>query len=312
MQLADLDTKGSRAHFADILPPLPDNGKPTARLHFDSLAELVAYLPREKPMGRGGEYWSKEDPGFYGSTMKQALDMARDGWSEGAERVLPLLDKVRTERPTARRITRYDVAGAYAVVPRYLAGNPLAMRRHETDRTSKTPIITLVCSSSSPWNVGTQNFESLACAAAAVTDRLEDAGFRVEIIAGRRESNNSRGTVEANGENNALGDRSEVFFRAKASDETPNLARLAFALAHPSIFRRILFAVTEMHPDYDKSMFGCQGYAIAISEVQDRPPGTYVFPSLAHLYKISRSGDPIVIFDEVIKTLKAQGCPGLE
>jgi hypothetical protein len=312
MQLADLDTKGSRAHFADILPALPDNGKRTARLHFDSLADLVSYLPREEPSGRGRQYWSNENPDFYGSTMQQALDMARDGWSEGAERVAPLLDKVRTERPTARRITRYDVAGAYAVVPRYLAGNPLAMRRHETAKTSKTPIITLVCSASSPWNVSPKAFEAVACAAAAVTDRLEDAGFRVEIISGRRESNDSRGTIEANGENNALGHRSEVFFRAKAADETPNLSRLAFALAHPAIFRRILFAVTDMHPDYDQSMTGCQGYAIALAAVKDRPAGTYVLPALAHLHKVSERGDPLKIFDEVIKTLKDQGCPGLE
>lgn len=312
MKLSELDTKGSRAHFADILPPLPKNGKPTARLHFDSLADLVAYLPDSAPIGTGRQYWKDGDLSFYGSTMRAALDMARNGWTQGAERVAPLLDKVRTERPVARKISRYDVAGAYAVVPRYLAGNPLAMRRHETAKTNKSPIITLICSSSSPWTVSPQVFEALACAAVAVADRLEDAGFRVEIIAGRRESSDMRGTTEADGTNNALGHRSEVFFRAKAADETPNLARLSFALAHPAIFRRILFAVTDMHPDYEKSMQGCQGYAVAIAAVQDRPVGTYVLPALAHLHTVSRKGDAVAIFDEVIRTLKAQDCPGLE
>lgn len=312
MQIADLDTKGGRAHFADILPTLPENGKQTARLHFDSLAELIGHLPQDRPNGRAAQYWRDGDMSFYGCTMTEALDMARNGWKEGAERVAPLLDKVRTERPTARRITRYDVAGAYAVVPRHLAGNPLAMRRHEISKTNKQPVITLVCSASAPWNISPAVFEAVACAATAVTDRLEDAGFRVEIIAGRRESSDMRGTTEANGENNAKGYRSEVFFRAKAADETPNLARLAFALAHPGVFRRILFAVTELHPDYDKSMFGCQGYAIALAAVKDRPAGTYVLPAMAHLHKVSKKGDPIKIFDEVISTLKEQGCPGLE
>jgi hypothetical protein len=312
MQLADLDTKGGRAHYADILPPLPDNGKRTARLHFDSLAELVDYLPKNKPFSRGHEVWTRDDKDFFGATMREALDMARDGWTAGAERVAPLLDRVKTDRPTARRITRYDVAGAYAVVPRYLAGNPLAMRRHETAPTNKTPIITLISSASSPAYVGTKVFEAVACAAAAVTDRLEDAGFRVEIIAGRRESSSSNGTVNADGTNNTKGFRSEVFFRAKAADETPNLPRLAFALAHPALFRRVLFLTTEMHPDYDESMQGVQGYAIALAAVQDRPPGTYVLPALAHLHTISKAGDPLKIFDEVIKTLRDQGCPGLE
>lgn len=312
MQISDLDTKGGRAYFADVLPALPENGKQVARLHFNSLAELVEYLPREKPLGRGKEQWTRDDPSFYGCSMAQALDMARDGWKDGAERVAPLLERVRTERPMARRITRYDVAGAYAVVPRYLAGNPLAMRRHEISKTNKTPVITLVSSISAPWNIDPKVFEALATAAAAVTDRLEDAGFRVEIIAGRRESSNSEGTVEANGKNNSRGFRSEVFFRAKAADETPNISRLAFALAHTGVFRRILFAVTDMHPDYDKSMMGVQGYAIALSAVQERPPGTYVLPAMAHLHKVSKQGDPITIFDEVIRTLKDQGCPGLE
>jgi len=40
-----LPADGTRAAFADILPPIPDNGTPTARLHFDSLSDLAALIP---------------------------------------------------------------------------------------------------------------------------------------------------------------------------------------------------------------------------------------------------------------------------
>jgi hypothetical protein len=315
MNIADIATDGSRAHFAAVLPDLPANGKTLARLHFDSLSELAAFIPAAAPASTKEDdrrHWTAADEGFYGKTrnMSAALDLARDGWKDGAERARPLLDRVKVARPTRKALTRYDVAGAVAVVPRYLAGNPLAMKTRQTSPTAQSPVITLVSATSAPWYVKPEDFEFAAVAAAAIIDRLEDAGFRVEVIAGRRESNNSTGAASGTGENNALGDRSEIYFRLKAAQDALDLDRLVFGLGHPAVHRRLLFAAGAMHPDYKKSLGSWQGYAVSLDKLE-RPMGTFALPSMV---SVSKGGhkDAISVFDKAVETLKAQGCPGLE
>jgi len=311
MSIATLPADGTRAAFADILPPIPDNGTPTARLHFDSLGELAAAIPDSPRKGRPGSAWIDDnDRDFYGVTLTEARRLARDGWQEGAERVQPLLDRVKTARPTRKALTRWDVAGAVPSIPRYLAGNPLHMRTRQISATSQQPIITLISSTSAPWWTETATFERLACAAAAIVDRLEDAGFRVEIIAGRRESSDPSGAGTASGANNARGHRSEMFFRVKAAQDSLDLARVAFGIGHPSVHRRLLFAAGNSHPAFDASLGDSQGFAVGLPPLE-RPPGAYILPALAHLEKQVRH-DPVAVFDHVIETLKAQGCPGLE
>jgi len=311
MSIATLPADGTRAAFADILPPIPDNGTPVARLHFDSLGDLAAMIPDSPRKGRPGSAWIDDnDRDFYGVTLTEARRLARDGWQEGAERVQPLLDRVKTARPTRKALTRWDVAGAVPSIPRYLAGNPLHMRTRQISATSQQPIITLISSTSAPWWTATATFERLATAAAAIVDRLEDAGFRVEIIAGRRESSDPSGAGSASGANNARGHRSEMFFRVKAAQDGLDLARVAFGIGHPSVHRRLLFAAGNSHPAFDASLGDSQGFAVGLPPLE-RPPGAYVLPALAHLEKQVKH-DPVAVFDHVIETLKAQGCPGLE
>lgn len=306
---------GSRAQFAEILPILPDNGKPIARLHFDSLAELVSFIPDKAPpsMDEKRRYWdSKPDKDFFGdiTTMAQAKKLASNGWQEGAERALPLLERVKIARPSKRTLSRYDVAGAVPSVGRYLAGNPLAMKTRQNSPTNQTPIITLISSTAAQWTITPDIFEALAITAAAIVDRLEDAGFRVEVIAGRRESSSDAGVTEATGENNAIGHRSEMFFRVKAAEDALDLPRLVFGIGHPSVHRRILFAAGDMHPEYKPSLGELQGRNVALDK-PERPPGSYILPPLASLKKEQLS-DPVAIFDRAVSQLKDQGCPGLE
>lgn len=310
MTIAALPADGTRAQFAPFLPDLPDNGTPTARLHFDSLADIVALLPEQNRDGRGEEFWRREDKDFFGATMKQARTYARDGWQEGAALVQPLLERVKTARPTRKALTRWDVAGATPSVPRYLAGTPLNMRTRQNSPTHQQPIITLISNTSAPWYVEPKTFQHLATAAAAIIDRLEDAGFRVEVIAGRRESSSSQGCRAATGENNALGARSEMFFRAKAAQDGLDLPRLAFALGHAATHRRLLFAAGAMHPAYDPSLGTGQGFAVAFLPLE-KPPGTYTLPALATLHN-DVTKDPVAVFDHTLKALRDQGCPGLE
>lgn len=315
MDISSLKTDGTRAHLAPFLPDIPDNGKPVARLHFDTLADLAALVPEDAPRNAHDTHgWANYEKNKHGNarTMADALRMAREGWREGAERARPLLDRVKVARPTKRSLVRYDVAGAVPSVPRYLAGNLLNMRTFQRSATSQRPVITIVASTAAPWFVEAGTFEGLAVAAMAIVDRLEDTGFRVEIIAGRRESSetgNNNAARKGTGENNRLGYRSEMFFRLKAADDALDLDRVAFGIGHPAVHRRILFAAGGIHPDYKDSLGMGQGYAVGLSALE-RPPGTYILPSLASLHNDNVT-DPVAIFDRAVATLRDQGCPGL-
>jgi hypothetical protein len=312
-RIAELMVDGSRAHLAPYLPEIPNRvGGSIARLHFDSLAELAEFIPETAPADAFSKWgWGGNDPSFYGSakTMADALKLAREGWQEGAEQALPLLERVKVARPTRKTLTRYAIAGAVASVPRYLANNPLHMRSVQRSDTAQRPVITIVSSTAAPCYVDEKTFRALAVAAVAIVDRLEDAGFRTEVIAGRRESNSSTGTADATGENNAAGNRSEVFFRLKAADDSLDMARVVFGIGHPAVHRRLLFGACEMHPGYEPSIGTNQGYAVGLTNL-DRPPGTYILPAMASLAK-NKLSDPIKVFDYAVEVLKKQGCPGL-
>jgi hypothetical protein len=306
--IATLPTDGTRAQFAPFLPEMPDNGHPIARLHFDSLAEMAAMIPRQPPPSAPHQDCWHEKSGFYGVSTKEAHRLAAEGWQEGATRAALLMDKIKTARPTRKALTRWDVAGALPSVPRYLAGNPLNMRQAQRSASSQQPVITIATEIGGPASVETRTFEARAVAAAAIVDRLEDAGFRVEILGGMRSSNDNTGVREATGANNARGKRAEVFFKVKAAQDTLDLARVAFGLGHPSATRRLCFQAMSSHPDFHPVISFGMGYTVPLAPL-DRPPGTYTLPPLMKLDKI-RTAEKI--FDAVLDHLKAQGCPGLE
>lgn len=306
MNLRDMPTDERGAQFAPYLPVLSGEAKSVARLHFDNMADFAAVVPESDPGGDrhcGGAWEQAASTASFALTksMTQALKLAREGWEEGAARARPLMEKIKTARPVRKTLSRWDVAGAVPSVPRYLAGNPMHMKTQRLSVSNRQPVVTIVSNWSTPAFVSAKVFESSAVAAAAICDRLEEAGFRVEIIAGRRCAS------EIDGEK---GHVAETFARIKAPEDSLDLARIAFGLGHPSALRRLSFAICAIHPHMKKATHYGQGYASDFDKVE-RPPGTYTMPANKGV-EANCGSDPLKTFDYVVKHLKKQGCPGLE
>lgn len=306
MNLRDMPTDERGAQFAPYLPILSGEAKSVARLHFDNMADFAAVVPESDPGGDrhcGGAWEQAASTASFALTksMTQALKLAREGWEEGAARARPLMEKIKTARPVRKTLSRWDVAGAVPSVPRYLAGNPMHMKTQRLSVSNRQPVVTIVSNWSTPAFVSAKVFESSAVAAAAICDRLEEAGFRVEIIAGRRCAS------EIDGEK---GHVAETFARIKAPEDSLDLARIAFGLGHPSALRRLSFAICAIHPHMKKATHYGQGYASDFDKVE-RPPGTYTMPANKGV-EANCGSDPLKTFDYVVKHLKKQGCPGLE
>lgn len=305
MDLINLPTDPARGQFASCVPAFHKEAESTAALHFGSMAELVAHIPVKKPTDirlHDDTAWSTEKADFCGTPdIQTAIRYARDGWEDGAKRARPLLDKVKAARPTQKKLVRWDVAGATPSVSRFLSGNPLSMRNDAMARSHRTPVITLLSNWSSPWHVDAKVFENVAVSAAAICDRLEEAGYRVEIIAGRRCSSVPGGEK---------GDAADLFVRVKAPQDPMDLARVAFGVGHPAALRRFAFAVSAIHPAFYKATHWGQGMPSDFGQTE-MPPGTFAIPSNKRIGEACGK-DELKTFDFVVAELTKKGCPGLE
>jgi hypothetical protein len=158
-----------------------------------------------------------------------ALKLAETGWSEGAK---DLSDRLATHMPTRDHEDswRYDVAGELPDIGRFLAGDPMHMRRHGHPK-GHQPIISLLVRICCAGATKASAFANYGTALCAIVDQLENMGRRVEV--------NVTDVSECNGTRVSLG------WTVKHAEDSLDLAAIAFSLAHPAASRRIGFAMTE-------------------------------------------------------------------
>jgi hypothetical protein len=234
-------------------------------------------------------------------TWKQAIDLCRNGWREGAETVAKLRDKINAANPTGPRIVRYDVAGAYPVVARAVAGNPLNMKRIDTARVRRRPVLSLVSDMCASANVYAAYITRRAAAVAAIVDAAEAAGFQCEIVAAFRTDAHN---LACHG-----------LVTVKEAGQPVDLPRMAYGLGHAAMFRRQGFGLMTMDRK-NKPLGTGLGIPHAI-EQRDifADAGTYVIPGfgqgytpqVAHFASDDATATKGIAW--LIEGLRAQNCP---
>lgn len=166
-----------------------------------------------------------------------AQDLARHGWSAGAKQIDRSLRAMPAPQGTHAKY-QHDVAGYYPDVPAYLEGDPANMIRRGR-RTGSRPVLNIVVNGFISAMINAQELVNYGLAMAGVIDILEASGRQVELTmvdCSNRDSGNDRGTVYMQGWN------------IKRAGDPLDLAALAFTLAHPAAFRRIVFDMMERLP----------------------------------------------------------------
>lgn len=274
------------ALFAADLPAITMDGT-TFRYHYADLADMP--LMPEKPAGAWDDTAWNDENKFRGGTMAQAIKLARDGWPEGAVEARKLHSGIVASLPERRRLARYGVAGAVPNVARALAGNPMHMRQMALRETNERPIVTLVCGIGVSASFPAAAMLRHAAAVAAIVDLLESAEFRCEVLVAARLD----GRVNA-----------EIAIRLKAPEQPLNLAVMAFALGHPSMFRRHMFAILQADPDMRPLGTGL-GYARKVPAAPER--GTF---TIGAANQQDEDATPLARFYAILAELALQGCPG--
>jgi hypothetical protein len=278
--------------FAAFLPSLP-TGKEVARFHFTGPEDMANHVPDNRPAGAWADTAWMDREAFTGTKcMQDARALALGGWQEGAETVRRIAERIALQAPQRETWTRYDVAGATPNVQRWLAGNPVCMRRQERRASTRQPVITLIADAAASGATDKKQLALSAGIAAAAVDRLEAAGFRVEVLCVMR--------------SNGPGGLSEIAWRGKAPEDAADPAKLAMALGHPSMLRRFGFAIWQTHRPCQRLLSESLGHPVTLASLPDRPAGTFILPS-----PMAMPSDELGAFRHALETLRKQGCPGI-
>lgn len=238
---------------ADHLLSAPNNWKSTSRWDSDSRSK------------HDSEYkWD------FGLGWERTQELARKGWSEGAQN---LSSKLAVHMPNNEHIDswRYDVAGELPDIGRYLAGDPVHMRRHGHPKGHR-PIISLFINNWITCMIKADQMANYGAALVAIVDQLENMGRRVELLGGTIAQSNVRRDVMMS-----------ATWKVKAAEDPLDLATVAFAVAHPAASRRFGWSLWETTAAPKDSGYGFGlGPDATEADLVDPLPGTLIIPGLKH------------------------------
>lgn len=178
-----------------------------------------------------------------GAGFEGAMKLALHGWPEGAATVQKVSAKLfdRISSQVEREYPVYDTEGQGIDVSRFLDGEPECWQRMETRITEGQGrrIYRLVFNMTASCGVDASVMLAKGAAVVALCELLEFSGHGVEI-------------------NAVLANFScvEQHVRIKDSDQPLDLPRVAFAIAHPAMFRRLGFSMLELLDGATRSKLG--------------------------------------------------------
>ena len=257
-------------------------------LHFDHWVDVLdAAEIKSPPLSTCGHARSTGDKDFYGTaSWGDAVALARYGWEEGRDKLVRSFEAAQAiQRTVAAPSRMLDVAGAYPHAALAAAGAPDCMWSLGDTHIAARPIVRILTGQG--VRSGVENDWVIARGAALLShvDRLEDAGYSVELAA-----------VHASNYN---GWRHETHYTVKRAGEALELDRLAFVLAHPSMHRRMVFSIREQgrDPNYRRAYksYGCTvkpkeipDDVIFVPHIEPDAPGPWAKPdtAVAHIGKL--------------------------
>jgi hypothetical protein len=288
---------------SELLPLIPTTAQFPRQCWgcFTSPESLLRYL-EAKPKT---QFWYDGafddcDIGFRGTkTWSEAVKLCRDGWQDGVTRVARIRDRINAARPKAQRLARWSVAGAYPSVARHLAGNPDCMRSVEHTAARTRPIITILAHIGGLAMVEACTFVNKAGVTCAVVDAIEAAGYSCHVVAWQQSHDRDKAFLQGSA------------VTLKLPGEAMDIARMAFALGHPSYFRRMIFALKGS--DRRNAVLG-RNLGFTCEAAGELAPNIFMLPSL-NTNADSFASEELAVtkgLETIIEALKNQGCPAFE
>lgn len=209
---------------------------------------------REKNEEMRGEDSSKTgSSGFTGTeSYEEAIKLLYDGAQEIAEKIRAKTTDVDLSEYLPRRQIETGVVGYVPHVPNAILGLPNSMIKsnNEPMKNKALMITTSICGN---CNIEASDMEKAGVAILGVVNALELSGHRVKL---------RTSFFDAGGDN---GYYTMATVNVKDYSEHLDLRKLAFPVAHPSMFRRIGFKWLETVPNLPKGSGFSFGYGHHVS-----------------------------------------------
>lgn len=262
----------------------------------EAFSKYIAGLNKANAWQEAG--WDNGDSFSGTMDMAEALELSRNGWTEGVQRIERLRSGILAAHPVLVKAIRYDIAGSVANVPRAISGNPLNMKALDLSKSRRRPIITLVSNMSANCGVHKDAITNRAAVVAAIIDQIECMGYACEVIA-------TAPTLGYRGDNLKVCTSVMV----KASNQAVDIGRLSFGLGHASMFRRMVFADWGIDKRLERPLG--QGLGSASRIEVDNDKGIYILPSCEG-YSSLFSNEEVAAtkgLEFLLAALTTQGCP---
>lgn len=242
---------------------------------FETITELVHFIKTNKPKEKlkksnGYDSESTDKDRVINNKTKdfaEAEDLLLHGWEHGTKEIKNKVDAKDTGVAMKQKSV-YDVVGYQASVPRYLQGIPTNMV-NKTNIKQKNKVITINKCASYIWSTKPQVIIKESVKVLQLINRLEKQGFRVKlnVIFATRAENKTITKV-----------------KIKSSSQRLNIKQVAFPLCHPSMLRRIIFAVWERQEENANNKF-CDGYGMVMYNYELKEyitKGEYLIPNIVY------------------------------
>ena len=198
------------------------------------------------------------------NSLPEAIALARNGWPLGNE-IISKLTKEHSEmfiklfpkQDWAIQLLP-DVAGETINMDAVLTGQPETMMHFDVDqeklqKNQAGKMQRIIIDTEFPWFIKPDTIFNRGAIVCSMINTMELSGFRTELWV-----TNCRHSINAD-----VNSRVTYYYKIKSFDEDLNLNKLSFVACHPSMLRRIQFALLEQEPyDYIPAAYIYSGYGV--------------------------------------------------
>lgn len=265
---------------------------------FDNMTAFIDYLTEVpnvsdiKESEATGE-WQEQWAGS--ASLEEAFGYAYR-WDEGVNDIKRINERLNVGVAKFVKESRYvhTVPGSYNM-SRIAQGHPRpVVRKFDTDQTRRGQgkIVSVIINVSASSGVSAENMRRRGAAALALVQALEKQGRRSEITVVMK---TGRGKTYTG----------EYRVTVKRPNEVLNLPSIAFACAHPSMLRRLIFAAMERENEDQRKHIVHSAYGMPMDTDDEKRKDTIYLPAMT--WGDSEWKSDKAALDYVMDRLREQG-----
>tara|TARA_R110002012_G_scaffold92324_2_gene224295 strand:- start:1055 stop:1900 length:846 start_codon:yes stop_codon:yes gene_type:complete len=206
---------------------------------YESFDDVLRHVTDESAPTWEGRRASQDAPEEWSGdvTLDQAVKLAEFGWKDGRDRMSTELDMAHNATSFERLPSfDYDVAGYMPNIPLYVSGCPSHMMSPLGNESSMGRVVEFKVNLSASSRVSEETLMRRGASILSLIDKLEDSGMSCAITL-------CEYTKASYGKGQFL-----IEFPIKKAGQPLDIDRCAYAMVHPSMLRKICFALTELEP----------------------------------------------------------------